>query len=662
MGTTYQAQRGVPSPLGASKKDGAINFAIFSQHAKGVTLCLFSPGIQSPFAEIPLNPKINRTGMIWHITVASLPEMFDYGWRVNGSKVVVSDPYSKMLNSTHTWADGFFASRQTLSRYSPSTPFNWENDTPPQIPMQNLIIYEMHVRGLTQDASSHVKSPGRFSGIIEKIPYLKELGINAVELLPIFAFDECDNSHKNPKTGKKLLNYWGYSTINFFCPMNRYALADAIAEFKTLVKELHKNRIEVILDVVYNHTAEGNEKGRTFSFRGIDNSVYYLLGPDGDYLNFSGCGNTFNCNHPIVSQLILDSLRYWTSEMHVDGFRFDLASILTRDTNGNPMPNPPVIEAISKDPILANCKLIAEAWDAAGLYQVGSFPAHGRFAEWNGRYRDTVRKFIKGGDGLAGAFSGALAGSQDLYGKDRKPYHSINFITAHDGFSLKDLVSYNGKHNEENGEQNRDGGNDNESWNCGVEGATSNPKIIQFRFRQMKNLHTALMVSIGTPMVLMGDEYGHTNHGNNNMWGHDFPNWFQWRQLAKNAEFHRFYRLMIFFRKRQPLFHRTEFLSPEDVDWHGHLPFQADWSEKSRFVGYTLKDPLKEQHLYIGFNAESSRPDVQLPDPPPHRKWYRIVDTGLESPFDFIEEPQKYPPIKAPYKMEAYSALIAQAV
>jgi len=662
MGTTYQTQRGVPSPLGPSKKDGMVNFAIFSAHAKGMALCLFSPGVPSPFAEIPLNPKVNRTGTIWHIAVSDLPEAFDYGWRVSDAKVIVSDPYSKMLNSTHDWSDGFFASRQTLSHYSSSTHFNWENDSPPQIPMQDLIIYEMHVRGLTQDPSSHVKNPGRFSGMIEKIPYLKELGVNAVELLPIFAFDECDNLHKNPKTGKKLFNYWGYSTINFFCPMNRYALADAMAEFKTLVKELHKNRIEVILDVVYNHTAEGNEKGHTFSFRGIDNSVYYLLGPDGHYLNFSGCGNTFNCNHPIVSQFILDSLRYWTSEMHIDGFRFDLASILTRDTHGHPIPHPPVIEAISKDPILANCKLIAEAWDAAGLYQVGSFPAYGRWAEWNGKYRDVVRKFIKGTDGVAGAFSGALSGSQDLYGKGRKPYHSVNFVIAHDGFSLKDLVSYNGKHNEENGEQNRDGTNDNESWNCGVEGPTENPKIVQFRQRQMKNFHTALMVSIGTPMILMGDEYGHTNHGNNNMWCHDSLNWFQWNELEKNLKFHRFYRLMIYFRKHQSLFHRTEFLSPQDVDWHGHVPFKADWSGKSRFVGYTLKDTTKEQHLYIAFNAESTRPSVQLPDPPAHKKWYRIVDTALESPFDFIEEPQKYPPIKTSYKMEAYSVLIAQAL
>lgn len=661
MRTPYPNKRGAPSPLGTSKKDEAINFAIFSEHAKEMTLCLFSSSITSPLIEISLDPKINCTGHIWHVEVCNLPDTFDYGWKTD-KRVMVSDPYSNALNVTHEWGDGFFSSFQTLSRFCPPSAFNWEDTPSPQIPMHDLIIYEMHVRGLTQDPSSHVKHCGKFLGIIEKIPYLKELGVNAIELLPIFAFDETDNLHKSPISEKKLFNYWGYSTINFFCPMSRYTLSCAIDEFKTLVRELHKNRIEVILDVVYNHTAEGNEKGRTFSFRGIDNKVYYLLSRDGHYLNFSGCGNTFNCNHPIVTHLILDSLRYWASEMHVDGFRFDLASILTRDIHGNPMNDPPVVAAIAKDPILARCKLIAEAWDAAGLYQVGSFPAHGRFAEWNGKYRDSIRKFIKGTDGISGEFSGALSGSQELYGSGRKPYHSVNFVTAHDGFSLKDLVSYNQKHNEENGEQNRDGTNDNESWNCGAEGVMENPKILQFRHRQMKNFHTALMVSLGTPMILMGDEYGHTNHGNNNMWGLDSPNWFKWSNLEKEVSFHRFFKLMIQFRKYQHLLRRQEFLTQQDVDWHGHLPFHADWSGKNRFIAYTLKDNIKEEHLYIAFNASNERPSAHLPDPPAHKKWYRIVDTALQSPFDFIEDPQKYPPIKASYKMEAYSALIIQAL
>jgi isoamylase/glycogen operon protein len=348
--------------------------------------------------------------------------------------------------------------------------------------------------------------------------------------------------------------------------------------------------------------------------------------------------------------------------MHVDGFRFDLASILTRDSNGAPLHNPPVIEAISKDPILASCKLIAEAWDAGGLYQVGSFPAYGRWAEWNGKYRDTVRKFIKGTDGVTGDFSRALSGSQDIYGYTRKPYHSVNFITAHDGFSLKDLVSYNQKHNTPNGEDNRDGTNDNESWNCGAEGPTQNPKVLQFRERQMRNFHTALMVSLGTPMLLMGDEYGHTNLGNNNMWCHDSPNWFEWDKLDTAAGFYRFYKKMIAFRKQTTLLRRSEFLTDQDVDWHGHFPFKADWSGKSRFVAYTLKDHAAQSHLYIAFNADHSRTTVHLPDPPPHKQWYRIVDTALKTPFDFIEEPEKSPPLKTIYRMEAYSALVAQAL
>jgi isoamylase len=651
-------ERGIPSPLGASKKDNTINFALFSSKAEAVTLALYSLGHQTPFLEIPLHPKINRTGQIWHIAVASLPSSFDYGFKIIPS-VVVSDPYGKRLNSNSLWGDGFYADHIILSRWTEPKTFDWQNQTPPQIPFQDLILYEMHVRGLTQDSTSHAQHPGTFLGVVEKIPYLKELGINAIELLPIFEFNEGENVLKNPKTGKKLYNYWGYSTVNFFSPMRRYGTAD---DFKMMVRELHKNKIEVILDVVYNHTAEGNETGHTYSFRGIDNGVYYILGPHGEYLNFTGCGNTFNCNHPVTAELILDSLRYWVSEMHVDGFRFDLASILTRDIDGKPLQNPPVIEAISKDPVLANTKLIAEAWDAAGLYQVGSFPAYGKWAEWNGKFRDVVRRFIKGTDAQAGAFAGALSGSQDLYGQGRKPYHSINFVTAHDGFSLKDLVSYNQKHNEQNGEQSRDGTNDNESWNCGQEGPSANAKILSLRSRQMRNFHTALMVSLGTPMLLMGDEYGHTRSGNNNSWSHDgILNWFLWGELLKEKDFARFYKAMISFRKNHPLLRRTEFLQKDDVEWHGHLPSQPDWSPKSRFVACTFKDNVKQEHLYIAFNAEPGRPAVYLPPPPPHKNWFRVVDTALVPPFDFLDEPEKFPPIKATYRMEAYSTLIAQA-
>jgi len=660
----YPFQRGIPSPLGVSRQGRGVNFALFSQGASSVTLVLFNPGSLHPFLEVPFNPKINKTGVVWHIALENLPGLFDYGYKLSGSfpKAVFSDPYGKELSSSLQWGSGI--GQTVLGRWNETPPFDWGCDTPPAIAFQDLVIYEMHVRGLTQDSSSHVQAPGTYSAIIEKIPYLKELGVNAVELLPIFEFDECENPRKNPKTAKRLYNYWGYSTVNYFTPMKRFSSSgNALSEFKTVVKELHKNRIEVILDVVYNHTAEGNEKGRTFSFRGIDAPSYYMIGPSGQYLDFTGCGNTVNGNHQAAMDLILDSLRYWVSEMHVDGFRFDLASALTRASNGAPLSDPPLIAAIAKDPILAKCKLIAEAWDAGGLYQVGTFPSHGRFAEWNGKYRDVVRKFIKGTDDQAGAFASVLSGSQDLYGHDRKPFHSINFVTAHDGFSLYDLVSYNEKHNLENGEENRDGMNDNESWNCGQEGPSCNPKITKLRQRQMRNFVAALMVSIGTPMVLMGDEYGHTRQGNNNTWCHDDQrNWFLWGEISRHEAFHRFFRKMIAFRKTEPLLRRTEFLTPADVDWHGHAPMQADWGPQSRFVAWSLKDLVKEEHLYIAFNADVNRPAVQLPDPPPHKNWYRIVDTALSPPCDFLDEPTQYPPLKGSYKMEAYSTLIVKAL
>jgi isoamylase len=650
--------RGSPTPLGASEQGSLINFAIFSAHAESVVLTLYNLDHQTSFMELPFHPKLNKTGDVWHMGVKGLPPTFDYGFKIN-SKNKVSDPYSKKLNVTDSWGDNFYNTHPVLSRFAKPAAFDWQSQLSPQIPFQDLILYEMHVRGFTQDSSSRTQHPGTFLGVIEKIPYLKELGVNAVELLPIFEFNEGENILKNPKTKKKLCNYWGYSTVNFFCPMRRYG---NINDFKTMVRELHRNKIEVVLDVVYNHTAEGSEKGKTWNFRGIDPKVYYILGSHGEYLNFTGCGNTLNCNHPAVMELILDSLRYWVEEMHVDGFRFDLASILTRSGDGTPLPNPPVIEAISKDPVLSQTKLIAEAWDAAGLYQVGSFPSYGRWAEWNGKFRDVVRRFIKGTDEQAGSFAGVLSGSEDLYGPDRKPYHSINFVTAHDGFSLKDLVSYNTKHNEQNGENNRDGSNDNESWNCGQEGPSANAKIISLRKRQMRNFHAALMMAVGTPMILMGDEYGHTRGGNNNTWSHDTPlNWFLWEEITKDKNFFRFYKAMIAFRKSHPLLCRAEFLQKRDVEWHGYSPSQPDWSPKSRFVAYTLQDPLERPQLYIAFNAAPFRPSVELPPAAQGQAWFRVVDTALAPPFDFLEDPEKFPAISGSYKMEAYSALIAQA-
>jgi isoamylase len=659
MDHIFETATGEPSPLGVTKLDTGVNFAFHSSADEDVSVVLFAPGEKTPFAHFTLDPAVNRTDQVWHIEIKKLNCTFDYGIQIG--KELLLDPYATCVNTSHEWSSPTYAERKPLGRHqNNATPFDWENDTPPMIPYQNLVIYEMHVRSYTLDPSSHVKNPGTFLGMIEKIPHLKELGVNAVELLPIFEFNECENPRVDPQTGKKLCNYWGYSTVNFFSLMNRYGTSD---EFKTLVKELHKNGIEVILDVVYNHTAEGNEEGPNYSFRGLDDKSYYILGPDGEYYNYTGCGNTFNCNNPIVSDLIVDSLRYWVNEMHIDGFRFDLASILTRNEQGHPLQDPPVVRRIAEDPLISNAKLIAEAWDAAGLYQVGNFPSYGRWAEWNGKYRDIVRKFMKGTDGNAGPFAGVVTGSQDLYNYEGKPYFSINFITAHDGFSLRDLVSYNHKHNLANGENNQDGANDNESWNCGHEGPTNNTKILMFRQRQMKNFVVALMVSVGTPMMLMGDEYGHTNGGNNNTWCQEGPiNDFLWSELDQEKELFRFFKSMIAFRKNNPMLRRTEFLQTEDVDWHGLNPFEPDWSPASRFVAYTLKDKAKGNHIYIAFNATNIRPTVHLPPAPENKKWYRIVDTALDAPNDYIDNPMQFQPQKVICKMEAHSSLILMAL
>lgn len=668
--------QGTPAPLGVSQKDRGLNFALFSQHATEVVLDLFMPDAKQPFAQIPMS----KTGFIWHVLVKGLPEnSWEYGYRVKGtnedprntfdSEKLMLDPYAKGVNTEHTWGHKELqgADHTLRGKVIVEAPFDWGTDNPPKIPAEDLVIYEMQVRGFTQDGSSQTKTPGTFLGIVEKIPYLKSLGVNAVELMPLFEFDECENKRINPKTNQKLKNFWGYSTINFFTPMNRFSSSlswtGAMDDFRTLVREMHKNGIEVYLDVVYNHTAEGNDTGPFLSFKGIDNSVYYMVDPKGEYLDFSGTGNTFNANHPVTAQLILDSLRYWVSEMHVDGFRFDLASCLTRDPTGNPLPTPPVIEAISNDPILADVKLIAEAWDAGGLYQVGSFPCPGRWLEWNGKYRDVVRKFLKGTDEQSSEFAKVMSGSEDLYGKTGSPCYSINFITAHDGYTLCDLVSYQGKHNEENGENNQDGTNQNDSWNCGHEGETEDSKIIKLRERQMRNLHTALLVAIGTPMILMGDEYGHTKKGNNNTYCQDNAlNYFLWNRLTEHADFVRFHQLMIRFRKENPLFKRKEFLKEADATWHGLEPNQANWGAENRFLAYTLNDPLGGQPIYIAFNAQFSPAHIVLPEPPKGKKWYLIVDTSLPSPNDFCENPKSHPPLKHTYDLSDHSSLIAKAL
>lgn len=671
---TLEFTSGYPQPFGATVKDGSINFAVFSKNATDVTLCLFQEGNHSPAHELLLDPKNNKTGDVWHIAIPT-PDFFSkmtYAFRVNGqtnerntfdSSKFLLDPYAKEVSTTTDWNDGkpYFPLGVVIN-----DDFNWENDTPPLIPPQDLIIYEMHVRSFTQSPTSEVTHKGKFLGIIEKIPYLLELGINAVELLPIHEFNEKDYDKLNPITKQKLCNYWGYSTMNFFSPMQRYATnsenGTATREFKTMVKELHKNGIEVILDVVFNHTGEGGKEGPLISFKGLETAVYFLIDKDNNYLNYSGCGNTLNCNHPVMRELIISSLRYWVTEMHIDGFRFDLASILTRGSQGQPLDPSPLIDFISQDPILAKVKLIAEPWDAAGLYQVGAFYyQESRWSEWNGKYRDSVRRFIKGTPNCKAEFVTRICGSEDLY-KLRGPASSLNFVTAHDGFSLADLVCFNHKHNNANGEHNRDGLNENESWNCGVEGSTTNPKILKIREQQMRNFFLALMVSQGIPMILMGDEYGHTRRGNNNTWCHDNElNWFLWDQINKYKGFHRFCSCIIKFRKQNECLHLNRFLTENDISWHGRDGGNGNWNEADRFISFTLKDPKQASDLFVAFNPSGDIVEVNFPknsDNTDKKSWHWIVNTANDTPNDFNEELSNETLAPEKYSMPPYSAII----
>ncbi|MFD6984562.1 glycogen debranching protein, partial [Streptomyces sp. NPDC059956] len=524
--------------------------------------------------------------------------------------------------------------------------FDWGDDTPLGIPAEDLVVYETHVRGFTRHPSSQVTAPGTFAGLREKIPYLKELGINCIELLPVFEFDESDNPRTNPETGEQLFDYWGYNTVSFFAPKAGYAATGRYGmqgdEFRTLIKDLHAAGIEVILDVVFNHTAEGNEHGPTISFKGLDNATYYMLTPEGYYFNFSGTGNTVNCNHPVVRNFVLDCLRHWVADYHIDGFRFDLAAILGRSPDGTPLPNPPLLELLAYDPVLRHTKLIAEAWDAGGLYEVGNFPAYGRWAEWNGKYRDTVRSFLKGDPGVTGELATRLAGSPDLY-SSRGTSASVNFLTAHDGFSLADLVSYNDKHNEANGEGNNDGGNDNASWNCGAEGPTDDPEVAALRLRQMKNALAILFTSQGIPMLLSGDEVARTQQGNNNTYCQDNElSWFDWSQVDENSELLRFTREMIAFRKHHrelrstshPTGQLRDSLGLPDISWHGERAWQPDWSAESRLLAVARCGTGDDDVVYAAMNSHWEAHDLELPALPGGRSWHLFADTGAEAPYD----------------------------
>ena len=571
----FPVRPGIYDLNGATPLQNGVNFTIHTCGGTSCELLLFHRAQEEPFAVLPF-PEAYKIGDVYSMIVYGLNiDEFEYAYRVDGpycpekgllfdKNKILLDPYAKAVAGQRTWGirwDHTYHARVVKDR------FDWGDMPQSKKELCDLIIYELHVRDFTHHPSSGVQHRGTFSGLMEKIPYLKELGINAVELMPIFEFDETMNSRT--VDGKQLLECWGYNTVGFFAPNSSYAAANEHnqegTELKTLIKALHDNGIEVILDVVFNHTAEGNEKGNTFSFKGFDNNIYYMLTPDGNYYNFSGCGNTLNCNHPVVQQLILECLRYWTINYRVDGFRFDLASILGRNEDGSPMNNPPLLRTLADDSILSNVKLIAEAWDAGGLYQVGSFPASGRWAEWNGRYRDSLRSYLKGDSWNAWDAAWSISGSGDLYGGYYDNTHSnyagynscVNFLTCHDGFTLYDLYAYNDKHNEANGWNNTDGANDNRSWNCGAEGETEDPEVLALRRRMIRNACAVLMCSRGTPMFLAGDEFGNTKFGNNNSYCQDnITSWLDWRMLEKNKDLFEFFKFMIAFRKKHPVIHK----------------------------------------------------------------------------------------------------------
>jgi glycogen operon protein len=652
-------------PFGATLVPGGVNFSIYSSRATCCSLVLFEKGQAQPQAEIPF-PDEFRIGNVFAMVVFDLDyENVEYGYRMDGpydptaghrfdqSKILL-DPYARAIGGRDVWGqapdwDDIYQHRARLVYDD----FDWEADRPLEIPIEDLLIYEMHVRGFTRDPSSNTKHGGTFAAIREKIPYLKSLGVNCVELLPIYEFDELENHRVNQETGELLVgNYWGYSTVGFFAPKAGYAatgrLGMQVDELKALVKELHKHGIEVLLDVVFNHTAEGNERGPTISYRGIDNRTYYMLTPEGYYFNFSGTGNTLNCNNPIVRDMVLRCLRYWAAEYHIDGFRFDLAAVLGRDPSGAPLSNPPLLESLAFDPVLAKCKLIAEAWDAGGLYQVGTFPAYGRWAEWNGKYRDALRRFLKGDAGMVGEVAQRLQGSPDLYAW-RGPTASINFITCHDGFTLADLVTYDHKHNQANGENNNDGANDNYSWNCGWEGPSADPAINALRQRQIKNAIAMLLVSQGVPMILMGDEIGHTQQGNNNTYCQDNQlSWMDWTQVQSNADLLRFVSRCIAFRHAHPVlrnrdhFRNTDYAASgyPDISWHGTQAWNADWSDSSRTLAFMLcgkharAGTQQDGYIYVAMNMHWEALTFELPGLPQDLHWHVFANTGATPPDD----------------------------
>lgn len=638
---------------GACVASNGVSFTINSHGATRCTLLLFKPQAPKPYARIPF-PDSYRIGDTYSMLVYDIkPDEFEYAFSFDGpyepakgllfnEENVLLDPYSRAVTGQRKWGEKpeggkDFEYRARVVKSS----FDWGNIKQLEQPFEDLVIYEIHVRGYTKDKSSGVSAPGTFAGLKDKIPYLKDLGINAVELMPIFEFDEMESARV--VDGVQLYNYWGYNTVSFFAPNTSYAFNEEHNhegdELKSLIKALKENGIEVILDVVFNHTAEGNEMGPCFSFKGIDNNVYYMLTPDAHYYNFSGCGNVMNCNHPVVRNFIIDCLRHWAIEYRVDGFRFDLASILGRDQNGAPMANPPILESLAFDPVLGKMKLIAEAWDAGGLYQVGSFPSWNRWAEWNGRYRDDMRSFLKGDDGMAGNAITRITGSRDLYSQESRGHKaSVNFLTCHDGFTLYDLYSYNEKHNEKNGWNNTDGDNNGHSWNCGAEGETDDPNVNGLRRRLIKNAFAALLCSRGPAMFFAGDEFCNTQFGNNNAYCQDnIISWLDWSRLEEFKEIHDFVRHMIQFRKEHPILRKMTKPSScqfPEISVHNGTPFNASTDYKTKLIGI----------MYAGRNEEDTEDDIvfycmnayweplvmQLPVLPNGKHWHVDTNTNAE--------------------------------
>jgi glycogen operon protein len=691
--------KGEPEPLGATVMPEGINFAFHSAGTSRLELLLFDNiADRRPSQVIPLTAKEHRTGDVWHVFVEGLANGALYniradgpynpaadGTRFNVAKTLL-DPYAKAITGDFDWLSGDALGYDNTNPNDPDrhlrpssvenvrgaarcvacrSSFDWEGDRHPEIPIEESIIYEVSVRGFTRHYSSQSDFGGTFRGFVEKIPHLKELGVTAVELLPIFEFDRFDGPFIDPLTGARLANAWGYNTIGFFAPESHFSyfgkLGSQVDEFKMLVRELHKHQIEVILDVVFNHTREGNHLGPTVSFKGLDNNVYYMLNKNPAFYNdFTGCGNTFNCNHPVVRRFILDCLRYWVEEMHVDGFRFDLAAVFAIDVDQQEKGKTPIIAEIESDPVLSKIKLIAEPWSIS-QYRLGSFSDR-RWAEWNGKFRDTVRRWVKG-DPVAGDLASRVAGSYDLFATpegERSPYHSINFVTCHDGFTMNDLVSFDGKHNERNGEGNRDGSNDNHSWNCGHEGfveASDLPEerqqeIESLRNQQIKNFLTILFLSQGTPMLLYGDEMRRTAEGNNNtVYQDNHLNWINWEDAKRHTDILRFTRHIIAFRKRHQIVRRWRYLTDEEADtpnlrnitWHGVKPGQADFSDSSRFLAWVLEAFETEQRhdvpIYVGSNVFWEPIEVELPEVE-DRRWYRVVDTSLPAGEDIVPDEQ----------------------